>query len=90
MTSLNVRMRAPAITQVCPQCQGRMTLTQITPISLTNGLESTDGLESAAYMCGQCRSELEQTYCAPRFEPVENPLHPGQSVWRRGGFERVR
>ena len=89
MTSLKVRTGSPATTQVCPQCQGQMTLTQITPIWLTDGLESEDGLESATYMCGQCRSKLEQTYRAPRFKPVENPPYPGQSVWRRGGFERV-
>ena len=84
MTSLKVRMRAPPATQVCPQCQGEMTVTQITPISFT------DGLESVTYMCGACRSELEQTYRSAGFKPVHDLPPPGQSVWRRGGFERVR
>jgi hypothetical protein len=58
-----------------------MTLTQIMPTSFM------DGLESVTYICGQSRSELEQTYCSPRFKQME---HPEQPVWRRGGFERVR
>jgi hypothetical protein len=84
MTSLEVRMRAPPTTQVCPHCQSQMTLAQIMPTSFT------DGFESVTYICGQCRSELEQTHCSAPFKPVEHLPRPGQSVWRRGGFERVR
>jgi hypothetical protein len=46
-------------------------LTQIMPISFM------DGLGRVTYICGQCHSELEQTYCSPQFKPME---HPGQAV----------
>jgi hypothetical protein len=83
MTSLKVRMRAPSTTQACPHCQGEMTLARMTPIS------SADGLESVTYRCGQCRSEVEQTYCSRRIQPVQHLPHPTEPAWRRGGFERV-
>jgi hypothetical protein len=40
MTSLEVRMRAPLTSEVCPNCQGQMIVTQLMPILFTDGLES--------------------------------------------------
>jgi transposase-like protein len=64
MTSLRVRMRAPPTTEVCPNCQSRMTVIQIMPISLA------DGLEIVTYKCTQCRSELERTFQPRSSEPA--------------------
>jgi len=83
MVSLKVRMRAPPATEVCPNCQGQMTVTQIRPILFR------DGLESMTYKCTQCRSELERTFGSPSSNLANHLPHPEQSMWRRGGFERV-
>jgi hypothetical protein len=86
MTSLKVSMRAPLTTEVCPNCQGQMIVTQVMPILFT------DGLESVTYKCTQCRSELDRTFHSLGSKPPDHLPHPGQSggLWRRGGFERVR
>ena len=83
MTSLRVRMRAPPTTEVCPNCQGQMTITQVMPIPLN------EGLESVTYKCTQCSSELERTFHSPGSKPAPRP-EPSGGLWRRGGFERVR
>jgi hypothetical protein len=86
MTSLKVRMRAPPTTEVCPNCYGQMTVIQVMPILVT------DGLESVTYKCAQCHSELERTFQSPGSKPADHLPHPEPSggLWRRGGFERVR
>jgi transposase-like protein len=73
MTSFKVRMRAPPTAEVCPNCQGQMTMIQTTPLLFA------DGLESVTYKCAKCRSELERTFNSPGSKPL----------WQRGGFERV-
>jgi hypothetical protein len=83
MTSLKVRMSAAPTTEVCPNCQGQMTVIQVMPILFT------DGLESVTYKCTQCRSELERTFHAAGSKPANDLPHPG-GLWRRGGFERIR
>jgi transposase-like protein len=83
MTSLKVHMRAPPATEVCPNCQGQMTVTQVMPISFA------DGRESVTYKCTKCRSELERTFQPPGSRPAPHPEQSG-GLWRRGGFERVR
>jgi hypothetical protein len=83
MTSLRARMRAPPTTEVCPNCRGQMTMTQVMPIPLT------DGLESVTYKCTQCRSELERTFHPPGSKSAPHP-EPCGGQWRRGGFERIR
>ena len=84
MVSLSVRMRAPPIAEVCPNCQGQMTVIQVTPTLFM------DCDESVRYKCTKCNSELERTFPSPSSEPADHLPHPGQSMWRRGGFERVR
>ena len=84
MVSLTVRMRAPPTAEVCPNCQGEMTVTQVRPILFR------DGLESVTYKCTQCRSELERTFGSPSSKLANHLPHQEQSMLRRGGFERVR
>jgi len=83
MTSLMVRMRAPPTTDVCPSCDGQMTMTQIMPIPLN------DGLASVTYKCTRCRLEQERSFHPPSSKSAPHP-EAGRELWQRGGFERVR
>ena len=83
MPSVRVRMRAPPTTETCPDCQGQMTMTQIMPIPLN------DGLASVTYKCTQCLSKLERTFHPPSSKSAPHP-EAGDGLWQRGGFERVR
>jgi type II secretory ATPase GspE/PulE/Tfp pilus assembly ATPase PilB-like protein len=42
--------------ETCPNCKGRMTITQVTPILFT------DDLEDVSYKCIGCRSEMKRTF----------------------------
>ena len=61
MTSPIVRMSAAPTTDVCPHCQGQMTVIQIIPLLFA--------LESAKYKCTKCDSEVERTFHSPSSEP---------------------
>jgi type II secretory ATPase GspE/PulE/Tfp pilus assembly ATPase PilB-like protein len=42
--------------ETCPNCKGRMTVTEVTPILFT------DDLEDVTYKCIGCRSEMRRTF----------------------------
>jgi hypothetical protein len=44
------------IMETCPNCKGRMTVTEVTPILFT------DDLEDVTYKCIGCRSEVKRTF----------------------------
>ena len=81
MVSLTVRMRAPPTAEVCPNCQGQMTVIQVTPALFM------DNDVSVKYKCRKCSSELERTFHPPK--PADHLPHREQSTWQSGGFERV-
>jgi transposase-like protein len=42
--------------EICPNCKSEMTITEVTPIFLA------DGLEDVTYRCKGCRSEMKRTF----------------------------
>jgi transposase-like protein len=42
--------------EICPNCKGEMTITQVTPILLV------DDLEDVIYRCKACRSDMKRTF----------------------------
>ena len=42
--------------EICPNCKSEMTITEVTPIFLA------DGLEDVTYRCEGCRSEMKRTF----------------------------
>ena|SRR5947209_14969959 len=58
MNALTLPQHAP-VTRTCPNCQGEMTVTRITPVIFT------DGHDDITYHCAACGSELRRTYKRP-------------------------
>jgi hypothetical protein len=44
------------ITEICLNCKGEMTISEVTPILFT------DDLEDVTYRCNGCRSEMKRTF----------------------------
>jgi transposase-like protein len=42
--------------EICPNCKGEMTITQVTPILLV------DDLEDVIYRCKACHSDMKRTF----------------------------
>ena len=42
--------------EICPNCKSEMTITEVTPIFLA------DGLENVTYTCKGCRSDMKRTF----------------------------
>ena len=42
--------------EICPNCKSEMSITQVTPILLS------DGFEGVNYRCKGCRSEVKRTF----------------------------
>jgi hypothetical protein len=42
--------------EICPNCKGEMTISEVTPVLFA------DGLEDVTYRCKGCRSEMKRTF----------------------------
>jgi hypothetical protein len=42
--------------EICPNCTGKMTIAEVTPILFA------DGLENVTYRCKACRLEIKRTF----------------------------
>lgn len=51
MSNLRIRAGPPPITEVCPDCKGRMTVTEV------RALLFMGGVENITYKCEKCRLE---------------------------------
>src|ERR1700752_2343079 len=72
MTNLRIRTRPPPIAEVCPDCKGRMTVTEVRPLLLL------DGVESITYKCEKCRVEESWILQSASSKPADCFSHPGR------------
>jgi transposase-like protein len=54
--SLNLAYPVVPTTETCPNCKSEMSITQVTPILLV------EGVEDVTYRCKGCRSEVKRTF----------------------------
>jgi type II secretory ATPase GspE/PulE/Tfp pilus assembly ATPase PilB-like protein len=45
-----------SITEICPNCKGEMTISEVTPVLFA------DGVEDVTYRCKGCCSEMKRTF----------------------------
>jgi transposase-like protein len=54
--STNLACSVVPTMEICPNCKSEMTITEVTPIFLV------EGLEDVTYRCKTCRSEMKRTF----------------------------
>jgi RNase P subunit RPR2 len=55
---MSTKLARPVVptVEICPNCKSEMTITEVTPILLANGLEDV------TYTCKGCRSKIRRTF----------------------------
>ena len=76
MTSLKIHIGVPSLTEVCPDCKGEMTVTEVRPLLFV------DGVESVTYKCKKCRFEERRMFQSPSSMPPDRLSHLGRTARR--------